>query len=323
MSDLIERYLAAVGRALPEGQRADIVAELRDELLSAVEAREAELGRPLTVGEAEALLLERGNPLAVAGRFRQVQYLVGPEMFPMWWAVLKVVLGVVAAVYVVAIALEIAFQNSDGAIRVALPGVFTTLMTAFGSVTLAAVAAERLGWARALYRWTPRDLPPPRAKARSTFEIVTEIGLEIVFLLWWFGLIRFSNLVPWGELEVELSAAWAPFFWPVALYGVVELAINLLALARPGWTGVHAALSVGRGLLGAAILIPLLRAGNWVSVSSAKLSAERALDVQANIDLVVRVSLGVALIAVLVKLALDASAAWRAFRTGGGVAHLA
>ena len=321
MSDLIERYLAAVGRALPESQRADIVAELRDELLSAVEAREAELGRPLTAGEQEALLLDRGNPLIVAGRFRQVQHLIGPEMFPMWWAVLKVVLGVVAAVYVVAMALEIAFRSGHGDMRVALPGVLTALMTAFGCVTLAAVAAERLGWARALYRWRPRDLPPPGAKARSTFEIVTEIGMEIIFLLWWFGAIRFSNLIPRVDLEVELSAAWTPFFWPIALYSAVELAINGAALARPGWTGLHAAMSVGRGLLGVAILVPLLQAGNWVSVSSAKLSAERALELQTNVDLVVQVSLAVALIAVLVKLALDAATSWRALRAGGSLAY--
>ena len=32
MSDLIDRYLAAIARELPEAQRADITAELRDEL---------------------------------------------------------------------------------------------------------------------------------------------------------------------------------------------------------------------------------------------------------------------------------------------------
>ena len=45
--DLVERYLAAVARELPEAQRDDIVAELRDILLSQFEEKEAELGRPL------------------------------------------------------------------------------------------------------------------------------------------------------------------------------------------------------------------------------------------------------------------------------------
>jgi hypothetical protein len=316
MSDLIERYLAAVERALPERQRADIVAELRDELLSATEAREAELGRALTREELDALLLARGNPLVVAGRFRRVQHLVGPDVFPLWWAVLKVVLGIVAAVYVVALVVAIMFQGGKGDVTAPLPGVFTALMTAFGSVTLAAVAIERLGWARLLYRWKPSDLPPPKATSRSTFEIVTEIGMEVVFLLWWFGVIQFRNLIPWGELELKLADTWAPFFWPVVGYSLVELAINLFALARPGWAGVHAGLSVGRGVLGVAILVPLLQAGHWVSVSSAKLAPARVLEVQAGVDLVVKVSLAVTLGVVLVKLAMSALAAWRAMRSG-------
>ena len=52
---LLALLLTACCHAAVADARADIVAELRDELLSAVEAREAELGRPLTVGEAEAL----------------------------------------------------------------------------------------------------------------------------------------------------------------------------------------------------------------------------------------------------------------------------
>lgn len=317
MSDLIERYLAAVGRALPDRQRADIVAELRDELLSAVEARETELGRPLTREEAEALLLARGNPLALAGRYRQVQHLIGPRMFPLWWAVLKAVLGIVAAVYVTAFALAAAFRAGRVDATAALPDLLTTLLLAFGAVTLGAAAAERFGWAESLYRWTPRDLPPPKAKSRSTFEIVTEIGMEIVFLLWWFGVLRFRNLIPWGGLEVELSAAWAPFFWPVVGYSVVELAINVAALARPGWTNVHAGLSMGRGALGVAVLVPLLQAGNWVSVSSAQLPPARVLEVQAAIDLVVQVSLAVTLAVILVKLVMSGLAVWRAVRSGG------
>ena len=49
--DLIERYLAAIGRQLPAKPAADIEAELRDVLLSRVEEQEADLGRPLTEAE--------------------------------------------------------------------------------------------------------------------------------------------------------------------------------------------------------------------------------------------------------------------------------
>lgn len=43
--DVIERYLEAVAAQLSTEDREDIVAELRDLILSRVEAREEELGR--------------------------------------------------------------------------------------------------------------------------------------------------------------------------------------------------------------------------------------------------------------------------------------
>jgi hypothetical protein len=65
--DLLDRYLAAVAALLPKTQREDIVAELRDILLNQMEEKEAELGRPLTAKEREAVLKAFGHPIAVAG----------------------------------------------------------------------------------------------------------------------------------------------------------------------------------------------------------------------------------------------------------------
>ena len=94
--DLLERYLGAVARNLPERQRADVTAELRDALLSEVEAEESRLGRAQTRDELEALLVRFGHPLTVSGRYRKTQHLIGPEVFPFWWAGLKAALTIVA-----------------------------------------------------------------------------------------------------------------------------------------------------------------------------------------------------------------------------------
>ena len=69
--DLIDRYLNAVAAQLPQDERADIIAELRDLILSRFEAREEELGRALTDDEKEAILHEIGHPLVVAARYRK------------------------------------------------------------------------------------------------------------------------------------------------------------------------------------------------------------------------------------------------------------
>eukprot|EP01030_Chromulinospumella_sphaerica_P030752 gene30752-31308_t len=63
---LLDQYLKAVAAQLPKAVRDDIVAELKDMILNRLEAKEEELGRPLTEDEQEAILREVGHPLAVA-----------------------------------------------------------------------------------------------------------------------------------------------------------------------------------------------------------------------------------------------------------------
>jgi hypothetical protein len=47
----LNRYLQAVAKCLPREGREDIIAEMRANILSQMEDREAELGRPLTEDE--------------------------------------------------------------------------------------------------------------------------------------------------------------------------------------------------------------------------------------------------------------------------------
>ena len=63
---LLDRYLEAVRRRLPRNQRDDIGAELRDVLLSQIEAEEASRRRPLTDDEVAEMLKRFGRPMSVA-----------------------------------------------------------------------------------------------------------------------------------------------------------------------------------------------------------------------------------------------------------------
>ena len=80
--ELIERYLQAVKFALPQQQRDDIIKELRDNLLSQVEEKEAELGHPLGEDEQAELLQKLGSPMQLARRDRKQKYMIGATMFP-------------------------------------------------------------------------------------------------------------------------------------------------------------------------------------------------------------------------------------------------
>lgn len=165
--DVIERYLEAVAAQLPAEDREDIVAELRDLILSRVEATEEELGRPLTDDEKEAILHEIGHPLVVAARYRKgPDSLIGPELFPYWLFGAKAGLIVIAAVQVLVLALRImtdpvGFSHSMGeTIGQAMDGFTSGGLTLLGALTLAGAIMEHYGKKPAwLTKWRVRDLP--------------------------------------------------------------------------------------------------------------------------------------------------------------------
>lgn len=202
--DLIEEYLRAVAALLPRGQRDDIVAELRDTILSRKEEREAGLGRPLTSDEVEALLREIGHPVVVAARYGEgPQHVVGPVLYPYWLFAVKAVLliqAVLAGIVFVFSGLA-AGDVGYGLVRAVAVGV-SGAATLIGFATIAAWLIERYriridyldnwrvrdlhaftvaaeGWGHAFDNWDlfrgrgearPRRPSGPSASARSSYR---------------------------------------------------------------------------------------------------------------------------------------------------------
>ena len=75
--ELLDRYLFAVSKHLPQARREDLIAELKDNLLSQIEDEEASLGRPLTTDEIAEVLRKHGRPLLVALQYLPQQHLIG------------------------------------------------------------------------------------------------------------------------------------------------------------------------------------------------------------------------------------------------------
>ena len=290
--DLLERYLGAVARNLPERQRADVTAELRDALLSEVEAEESRLGRAQTRDELEALLVRFGHPLTVSGRYRKTQHLIGPEVYPFWWAGLKAALVIVAGVYFVLVMLVIfSGEEAYAVVDTAAPSLTEALVVTFGVVTLVCMLIERFGKTAMLARWRPRNLPPPQGRATSRFELAVEIGMSLVFLLWWSGVVQFRNFILGIDLHVSLAPVWAAWFWPILGYGAYELCVNLLAFARPGLARLTDWLYLIRSLSAVAILSAVYQAGHWLVVTSSVLPPEAMAKASANFDRGMRVGI--------------------------------
>ena len=142
---MLEDYLRAVSRLLPRAKRDDITAELRDEILTRIEAREHEVGRPLTGDETQQLLRDFGHPIVVAARYRDgPQYAVGPAFYPYWvFAVRLVVLIEVGVSIIVFLARIVSGANIAQAFAQAIGSGLTGAMTLIGVATVVAWLVER------------------------------------------------------------------------------------------------------------------------------------------------------------------------------------
>lgn len=234
---LTEKYLRAVAAQLPAEAREDVIAELRDDLMSRMEDREAALGRPLTEGEEEAVLREMGHPLAVAARFGAgPHHVVGPELYPWWMFGVKTALTVLVIITVIGVIARVILGDTDmtQAIGQGFAGAFSGAITLIGFATLAGFIIERMkdkpaflnhwrvsdlslfetgvfgtAWtekAKAAVGGTRMDGTPDPARGMSPpARAMASAAAWGVFLLWWTGVIgrEFRPGVIGGELMVD------------------------------------------------------------------------------------------------------------------------
>ncbi|MEX1222334.1 MAG: hypothetical protein WEA82_09525 [Idiomarina sp.] len=91
--DMVERYIAAVQRELPEKKRDDIGRELKSNILDQIEALEAQQGK-ISDNQVAELLKAMGHPRKVALQFCPPTPLVVAPLMPLYLLTLYMVLGV-------------------------------------------------------------------------------------------------------------------------------------------------------------------------------------------------------------------------------------
>jgi len=260
--ELLERYLQAVKKHLPSKKQDDIVAELRTNMESQLEDKEAELGRPLTQNELEDWLRTMGPPILVASRYRPQQYLIGPALYPLYLYVLRIALFWVVVIYTVVNGVLIMFSAphaasldiaslAEAAMRG--PGVLITV-AAWVTIFFAAFefAAARFpekcpqlpGYAGT---WSPNELPPlekndsPGRKPRSFAQAVAEVVFGFLVLVWLLlipsrpFLLLGPGVVILDAGPMRLADAWWTFYWLNVALTAIQLAWRSIDLARGTW----------------------------------------------------------------------------------------
>lgn len=87
-----ERYLDAALKSIPAAKRADVECELRSSIEDGIEER---LGAGEDRAAAERAVLQGlGDPSVLASGYTgKPNYLIGPELFPVWRSVVPKILG--------------------------------------------------------------------------------------------------------------------------------------------------------------------------------------------------------------------------------------
>lgn len=247
--DLLDKYLDAVGKCLPDAQREDITRELSANILAEFDEREAELGRSLTEDERAGMLRAHGHPLSVAARYAPQRYLIGPQLFPIYWRVLKTALPLVVLVYAIVSAVLIA-TGAQTVIGAAL-GLPTVLFTAVAWITLVFAGVEfgvaKYGWN--IFRsmdWDPLKLPGDSAPTPpSSFKSACALGLTMIGTAWLIAVPRFPYLMlgPGAayldHLPIRLAPIWHALYWPFVALMLARVGLEFLTAFRPSWQGRH------------------------------------------------------------------------------------
>lgn len=268
MSDLIDRYLAAVAALLPKASRQDIVAELRDLIMNRVEEQEAAKSRPLDKKEMEALLREIGHPIAVAGRYGPHKALIGPELYPFWAFGVKVALAIAAiAALVPAAIVLVTGQGGFVTIGAAMDDFIPNALSLIGCATLIGAAIER-GWIKVgdFKQWKVSDLPvipPGQGKgwfSKSRFEGLFELIVMLLFIGWWSKLLPFPMgqiIHADGNVGIVLSPVLNAMFWPILALAILQAISSLILVVKPGLVRPRAAVELLGAVGGLAVLAVL------------------------------------------------------------------
>jgi hypothetical protein len=295
--ELVDRYLRAVAFWLPRKERADILAELAEDLRSQVEEKEAELGHRLSESELEALLKRRGHPVAVANRFLPQRYLIGPALFPIYRRVL-IIVGLCYLIPWVLVALGLITFSPAFRVETVqagwLHGVYSlwsswcsAAFIAVGAVTIVFAALESAhASAHFLEKWEPRKLPAARDRNRIPRSAsIMELAVLLTFSVWWIGHMGSPVLIDRPGLRIVLSPLWPYFFKSFGLLLLVSLVLSAVNLMRPYWTRPRAASRLAINLAGSSLFCWMLKAHILAEIAAARVPSAQTLRITNAINL--------------------------------------
>lgn len=306
---MLERYLQAIEFWLPKHQRQDIIAEIAEDLNSQIEDQQSALGRKLTEGELEALLKRRGRPVLVANHYRPQKFLIGPVLFPAYVFVLKIVslFYLLPWFIVFVIAHRVQHPGLDWGVSLLAAGaaVWSVAPAAASVITLLFAVLQ---WSETrtpfLANWSPRQLPPVRARYTIPLSTsVLELVANLVFLFWWIAYASSPVLFDGPAFKLILTPVQVYFFWGYLAIACFNLALAAANLRSRSWTVLRATVRLIIDMAGGALFCWFLRANPVATLYIANLGSVQATAINIWIGRCVPIAVIVAVLVVATDLA--------------------
>jgi hypothetical protein len=263
-------------------------------LASRIEDREEALGRPLDAGEIQAVIKDFGHPLVVAGRFRGRQSLIGPEVFPFYLSVARIVLLAIAGVQLAIGLVQLLFGDHDPVqlLLQTIGGLSVSLLVSLAIVTLIFAILERTGFsADHIGNWNPAQLADIEDRQPGPRESAAEVALGIAFLLWWTGVFRLPYAAGAADFRIEPAPIFAQLYWPILILAAARLVHNLIQWLRPRWRLARGLVGGLTALTGLVLLAIIYRAGLWATIVSTGMPAAEAAELQTSLNLALKIAI--------------------------------
>lgn len=322
--ELIDRYVAEVGRHLPEKMRPDVEKELRSTLEDALDDRAAKAGRSADEAMVVELLKEFGNPEKVAAGYQPPRYLIGPRFYPTFLLVVRIVLAVMGVLSVVQLGISV---SQPGMTALQLLRTFGESLLNFFQFAIAFIGSMALAFGLTEYfnpgikfdegdeKWDPRKLPPltPPSSKIKMGELIADIIFSaiaiVVFTAFYEGIgVYFfrgseTTVVPFLPEGFEKFVIWLVVFWALGI------AKNMWLLALGRWTMPVRWFSIFLHAAGAVIAVMLLQGASFVPFGPETLEGLSRLNFDANavegLQTGVKLSVTITLVVILVASLVD------------------
>ena len=325
--EMIDAYVAEVGRRLPEKQRADIEREIRSMIEDTLEDESRTQGRPVDEDMLVGVLKRLGSPERLAASYVPPRYLVGPELYPTYILSLKLVLGIVLAVGAVGVVISASLGAMLGAdahtpieaLRALGLGALGLLSAGFQVVAMVTIifaliqrAAPGLKPARNPFEFDPRKLkltPEPTGEPFKPAKLVAEVVMALIAL-------AIFNLYPqlvgaysfngsqWTYMPV-LTAAFFAYIPFMSILWALEVALKGSVLVAGRWTDLTLWGRVGLKVLTVGMIYVVLSGPAIISVPVEAIvnpgSGQFLTTLNQLTNLGLRIALGIALVVTIIE----------------------